>query len=239
MRKEEAVAIADWVRNLGLPSGAVCLNIGSSTADFRTNAQPHIDLLLMQPLLASGLKVVHCDMKAAEGVDEVGDLLDPCFQERLKRYNADLLICSNLLEHLTNPREFAVACGQLVKPGGYGLFTVPASYPYHPDPIDTMLRLQPNELADLMPEWELVRAQRLDAGNHLIDLRQHGDWQKRLLKQIVRVLLPIYRPSSWKPLAHRLLWLFRPFRQSMVLLRKPVSATSELPGAEPQLVREM
>lgn len=221
MRKEEAEAIADWVKELRLPRGAVCLNIGSSTAEFRKNAQPHIEALLIQPLVKSGLRIVHCDMKAAEGVDEVGDVLEPKFQQKLRRYDADLLICSNLLEHLTNPQEFATACCQLVKPGGYGLFTVPASYPYHPDPIDTMLRLQPKQLAALLPEWELVRASRIEAGSYLGDLLEHQDWKKRLVKQMGRVMLPFYRPRRWKPLAHRLLWLFRPFKQSMVLLRKP------------------
>jgi hypothetical protein len=101
------------------------------------------------------------------------------------------------------------------------LFTVPLSYPYHPDPIDTMLRLKPGELAALMPGWAVVKAAQIEAGNHLSDLREGGQPLKRLVRQVGRALLPFYRPRQWKPPAHRLLWLFRPFRQSMVLLRKP------------------
>jgi SAM-dependent methyltransferase len=222
MRPEEADRLARWVRELRLAPGTVCLNIGSSTRHFREQEQPHIAERFLRPLESDGIRFVHCDMKHAEGVDEVGDILDPSFQERLKRYDADLLVCSNLLEHLTEPERFARACGQLIKPGGYGLFTVPLSYPYHPDPIDTMLRLTPDELAAMIPGWHVVKSDQIAAGNYLRDLYATGKPLVRLLRQIVRILLPVYRPRQWRPNAHRLLWLFRPFRLSMVLLRKPV-----------------
>ena len=223
MRLEEAQAITSWVRELDLARGAVCLNVGSSTGEFRTKRQPHIDALMVRPLEEQGLKIVHCDMKAADGVDEVGDLLDENFRARLRAYHADLMICSNLLEHLTDPAGFAKACGDLLRPGGYGLFTVPLSYPYHPDPIDTGLRLKPDELAALLPGWEVVKAEQIAAGSHLTDLRDSGQGLKRLASQLARTALPFYRPRQWKGIAHRLLWLFRPYRQSMVLLRKPAA----------------
>ncbi len=213
--------MARWVRDLKLEPGAICLNIGSSTGQFREQEQPHITERFIRPLERDGIRFVHCDMKRAEGVDEVGDVLDPEFRERLKRYQADLLVCSNLLEHLTEPEMFARACGELIKGGGHGLFTVPLSYPYHPDPIDTMLRLTPNQLAGMLPDWQVVNATQMTAGNYLKDLRATGEPIVRLLKQVARVMLPFYRPRQWPPNAHRLLWLFRPFRLSMVLLRKP------------------
>ena len=213
--------MARWVRGLGLEPGSICLNIGSSTKAFREQEQPHIAERFIRPLERDGIRFVHCDMKHAAGVDEVGDILDPDFRERLKRYDADLLVCSNLLEHLAEPKVFARACGELVKPAGHGLFTVPLSYPYHPDPIDTMLRLTPDQLAAMLSDWEVINATQMAAGNYLKDLRATGEPFVRLLKQVVRVMLPFYRPRQWRPNAHRLLWLFRPFRLSMVLLRKP------------------
>ena len=131
------------------------------------------------------------------------------------------MVCSNLLEHLETPAEFARACGDLVEPGGYGLFTVPLSYPFHPDPIDTMLRLTPAQLTAMLPEWEVVKADQIAAGDYLRDLRAAGSPYSKLARQIVRVMLPFYRPHTWRPNAHRLLWLFRPFRMSLALLRKP------------------
>jgi hypothetical protein len=221
MRLEEADTLARWVRELGLPPGTVCLNIGSSTRQFRESDQPHIAERFIRPLERDGIRFVNCDMKRADGVDEVGDLLDPVYRERLKSYRAGLLVCSNLLEHLTDPKAFAEACGELVRPGSYGLFTVPLSYPYHPDPIDTMLRLTPGQLAAMLADWEVVTSEQIEAGNYIRDLRQAKRTYVRLLRQIVRVMLPFYRPHTWRPNAHRLLWLFRPYRMSMVLLRKP------------------
>lgn len=222
MRVEEATRIAEWVEQLALPPGAVCLNLGSSTGDFRTAVQPHIDAILMRRIKAAGLSIVHCDLKAAEGVDEAGDVLSPAFRERLKAHDASLILCSNLLEHLVEPRAFAAACGELVRPGAYGIFTVPFSYPYHPDPIDTMLRPSPQQLAAMLPGWDVQRSEVIAGGNHWRDLKAGGRPVRALVRHVGRALLPMYRPSQWKHVAHRLLWLARPFTVSAVLLRKPV-----------------
>lgn len=221
MRPEEADTLTRWVRELGLEPGAVCLNIGSSTKEFREEQQPHVFERFIQPLESDGIRFVHSDMKQAEGVDEVGDILDPDFRERLRRYDAALLVCSNLLEHLTEPQRFANVCAQLVREGGYGLFSVPRSYPYHPDPIDTMLRLTPRQLAAMMPDWAVVRSGEIEAGNYWRDLRASGEGLSRLVRQIGRVAMPFYRPHQWLANASRLSWLMRTYRVSIVLLQKP------------------
>jgi SAM-dependent methyltransferase len=222
VRPEEADTLRSWVRGLKLERGSVCLNIGSSTRAFREEMQPHVAARFVRPLEGDGIRFVHCDMKEADGVDEVGDILDPDFRTRLRRHDASLLICSNLLEHLTEPQRFANACAELVRDGGFGLFSVPLSYPYHPDPIDTMLRLTPAELAAMMPGWTTVRSEQIEAGNYWRDLRAGGSGFSRLLRQIGRVALPFYRPHQWRANASRLSWLLRTYRVSLVLLRKPV-----------------
>jgi len=221
MRPEEARTLAKWIEALDLPEGAVCLNIGSSTGHFRTVEQPHIAKLLIEPLERSGIRFVHCDMKKAAGVDEVGDVLDPKVRARLKRHGARLLICSNLFEHLKDPNAFAEACGDLVADGGYGVFTVPSSYPYHPDPIDTMLRPSPAELAAMLPGWAVVQSCELKTGTYWDDLAKSPKPLVRLVRHAARVAMPFYRPSTWRNNASRLLWLFRPYRFSLVLLQKP------------------
>lgn len=226
MRPEEAQTLAEWVLGLGLPPGSVCLNIGSSTGHFRESDQPHIAALFIRPLEAAGIRFVHCDMKDAPGVDEVGDILDPAFRARLKRHGARLLVCSNLLEHLRDPRAFARACGDLVAEGGYGLFSVPSSYPYHPDPIDTMLRPAPGELAAMLPGWKVARAGELETGSYWKDLKKTGRPIYRLIRHAGRVALPFYRPHSWRTNASRLLWLARSYRVSIVLLEKPEASSA-------------
>jgi hypothetical protein len=221
MRPEEADTLARFVLELGLEPGAVCLNIGSSTSEFRTVDQPHIEARFIAPLKAAGIRFVHCDMKAADGVDEVGDVLDPSFRASLMRYRAKLIVCSNLLEHLTRPKDFAEACGELVVDGGHGLFSVPLSYPYHPDPIDTLLRLKPRDLAALLPGWIIIRECELEAGNYWQEVRATGRPFSLLARQLARVALPFYRPRQWRPNASRLRWLLRPYKVSIVLLEKP------------------
>lgn len=226
MRSEEAETLAAWILGLKLKPGAVCLNIGSSTKRFREVDQPHIYEQFIAPLEASGIRFIHCDMKEAEGVDEVGDVLDPDFRSRLQGYRADVLVCSNLLEHLTKPKEFARACGELVRDGGYGLFSVPLSYPYHPDPIDTMFRPRPEDLAAMLPGWRPIEARVLEVGTYWEDLRKSGKPVQGLVRRLARAALPFYRPKKWRTNASRLAWLFRPYRLSLVLLSKPCNADS-------------
>ena len=61
------------------------LNIGSSTLEFRTVTQPYIDHNIFTPLRKRGGTVYHADIKAAPGVDLVGDLLDPAFLAELSQ----------------------------------------------------------------------------------------------------------------------------------------------------------
>ena len=221
MLPDEAALIGRWARGLGLGKGSVCLNVGSSTREFREQTQPFIHAEILRPLAEAGCRVINCDMKQDEGVDEVGDLLDPAFQRRLIGYGPDLIICSNLLEHLTDPTSFARACGTIAKPGGHCIFTVPRSFPYHPDPLDTMYRPSPDEVASLLPAWQVVEASDLAAGSYRAELAAGRSPARTLARQVARALMPFYRPRLWYPAAHKLLWLFRPYRVSLVLLRKP------------------
>lgn len=224
MRVEEAERIAELVRRLGLPRGAVCLNIGSSTGRFREIEQPHIYQRLIAPVQAAGIRIVHCDVKPAEGVDLVGDVLDANFQDTLSAHQPDVLLCCNILEHLTDPQMFADACAKLVRPGGYMIVSVPLSYPYHADPVDTMLRLTPEQLRTFFPSWEFAHGEIVQSQTFLQEslAKPKGAWS--LGKHIANVLLPFYRRNQWLTKAHRLLWLFRPYKVSVALLRKPISA---------------
>lgn len=224
MRLEEAETLAKWILELKLARGTVCLNIGSSTGDYREVDQPHIQRHFIEPVEAAGIRFVHSDIKQSAGVDEIGNIRDSRFHARLKDHRAELFICSNVLEHLTQPKAFARACANLVRPGGYGLLSVPSYYPYHPDPIDTMLRLSPEELAALLPTWTVVRASEIDAGSYWQDLRKSGNPWRKIAHQAARVALPFYRPTHWRANLSRLSWLFRPYRVSVVLLRKPEPA---------------
>lgn len=221
MRLEESRVIATWLQELPLKSGDVCLNIGSSDQSFGEN-RAFIHENVIAPLIRRGVTIVNCDLKARAGVDEVGDIFDEKYRDRLRKYKAKLLICANLLEHLAEPQRFMDACGSLLDGAGYCMVTVPRSYPYHPDPIDTMLRPSPSDLAAFLPNWKLVRAGEVEAGNHWTDIKSRsGSPVIELMRQLARVIMPMYKPHTWRAAAHRMTWLTRPFKVSLALLQKP------------------
>ena len=221
MRNKEARIISGLIKELDFDNGSICLNIGSSTKYFRDVMQPHITRDLIEPIEACGIRVIHCDMKEDKGVDLVGDVLDREFQQVMADKGADVLLCCNILEHLTDPHSFAAACGNLVRAGGYIVVSVPLSFPWHPDPIDTMLRPTPGELAAFFPDWKLIVAEVLTTDTFLDETLKKDDGVSILLKHILKVLVPFYRPRHWWPKVHRLLWLFRPYKSSLVVLQKP------------------
>ena len=102
---------------------------------------------MFAPLREAGVKVVHCDLKEDHGVDFAGDILDPEVRHRLKGMGFKCILLSNVLEHVRDRKEVTAACEEIVGRGGFILATVPSSYPYHADPIDTYYRPSPAELA--------------------------------------------------------------------------------------------
>lgn len=128
------------------------LDIGSSTFEFRTKIQPHIDKYIFSVLRKGRIKVDHLDGKNEKGVDVVCDVMN--VDKINKRY--DLVLCCNLLEHIYNPKGFCKKLLSLIKPNGFLVLTVPFIFPYHPDPIDTMYRPSNQELELLFDKDEVV-----------------------------------------------------------------------------------
>lgn len=211
------------------------LNLGSQTLAFRTEIQPWLDRYLFAPARSLGLKVVHSDMQAAEGVDLVGDLSEPAFRDQLASMRFQSVLCSNLLEHVEHPELVAQTVAQIVPPGGYLLVSAPYRFPYHPDPIDTMFRPSPRELAALFPQTDLIEATIIRGGNlstyALQRLISHpgrvmadarAKWRSMTMgATTVSLPLPTSKTTSadrgrW----HWLPWLVRPFEISCVVLRK-------------------
>lgn len=149
---------AEWIKarlaSLPLPAGARVLDIGSSTLEYRTVHQPHITELVHRPLLARGCRLTCGDIKDGEGVDLVVDLSRRDIPADMFAEPYDLVICSNILEHIEdratfvgNVLRFCAAPGHL-----YVMCTVPRTFPYHADPIDTMYRPTTAELAGFLLE---------------------------------------------------------------------------------------
>ena len=71
----------------------------------------------------------------------------------------DLVLCTSVLEHLTDLQQAKRNLVTLVKPGGYLLVTVPNKYPPHQSPIDNGYRPTTNELESLFRELSVIRSE--------------------------------------------------------------------------------
>lgn len=225
MRPNEARHIEMVLASLAGEAMNPCLNIGSSTAHFRMVEQPHVDAHVFRPLRERGVRILNLDIKEDEGVDLVGNVLDPDFQTQLGELHPRLVMCSNLLEHLTDPIAFAHACASFVEPGGFLLITGPYSYPYHLDPIDTLYRPGPEEIRRLFPDFSCLHEAIVPDSTYLHDLLSQNT-----SRQLIRLIgghvlkfpyLLLADFERFKARYHRYFWLFRPYLSTVVVLHLP------------------
>jgi len=186
---EEAIWIKNVLERLNLLKGQVVLNLGSSDEEYRRLIQPHIDYYIFRPLRKCGVKIVHVDQKKLDGVDVVLDLEDPdadILLDKIER--GDVVICSNLLEHVNNRGLVIDRVKKLTKKGGVIIVTVPNVYRYHPDPIDTMYRPTNIDLENLFPIEEFTK---IESGIIEVEAEPVVIWPLRkkilyLAKQVLR-----------------------------------------------------
>jgi hypothetical protein len=223
MRASEAAYIGASLRTIPIEQLSPILNLGSQSAEWR-RTRPHVDREIFDPLVARSGRVVHADLKDDDGVDIVGDIYDPEFQSRCRRLGLKTVFCCNILEHVLDPREFANIVSGLVPPGGFLVVSVPYSYPFHADPVDTLFRPSPAEIVALFgPSFSTVVAHVLTDMTWLEDLASTIPRHRMPLyfaKDLAKALSEI--PSKEKRFRrlHRYLWLGRPYKISIVILRR-------------------
>lgn len=223
MRPEEAAWIGRTLDKLGASAATTVVNVGSSTGRFRQVTQPHIDAEIFGPLAARGVTTVHCDMKPDEGVDLVGDLLDPGFRERVAGLGADIVLANNLLEHVRDRLVLADCLAALPRPGGRLLVSVPYRYPYHADPIDTRFRPRPDEIAALFRGFALedqAIVVSTSLWDDLVAALGRAGAARDVARRVVRLLFPFVRPRAWLSTVSALAWLARPRSVSIASLVK-------------------
>ncbi|MEQ1647298.1 MAG: hypothetical protein ABL898_01820 [Hyphomicrobiaceae bacterium] len=194
------------------------LNIGSSTLEFRSKRQPWITEEIVAPLERRGIDLIHVDIKQETGVDIVADLMADVDLERLKQLHPRAIMCSNLLEHVTDAKSFARRCSDLVPSGGTIIVTGPHSYPYHRDPIDTMFRPTPTEAAALFPDCVLEDSAIIDSGKSYLDNIRARPWI--VFRHIGRAPFPMFGYTAWKRSMAKLHWLTHNYLYFCIVLRK-------------------
>lgn len=199
------------------------LNVGSSTLEFRTVVQPHMQEHLFGPLARRGGAVWHLDVKEGPGIDVVGDLYDPAFQERLAALRPRSILLNNVLHHITNRRRIEEILLGILPPGGRLFVSGPHAYPRHYDPIDTMFRPTVEEIAAEFPGTVVEAGAIIDSGNWR-QWRAAERGRRSLPRTVVRLMLPFYRFGEWRRLAVQSPYIFRHIQAFAVVLRKEGAA---------------
>ena len=194
------------------------LNLGSSSAAFREEVQPWTEQALFRPLRARGVDIVHVDQRDAPGVDLRADLTDPAELARLRALAPRALLCCNLLEHVTAPDRLARHCLDILPSSGLVFVTVPFSYPHHRDPIDTMFRPSPSELAALFAGASLLDGAIIGAGMSYRDDIRRRPWI--LLRHVARFPAPFVSWEKWKRSMAKLYWLAAEYRITCAVFEK-------------------
>lgn len=125
------------------------LDVGSGSLFFRVIRQYWIDKFIFTPLRKRGIEVIHSDIEI--------DVVSSNFVKKTKKLgNFKTVFACNLLEHISDYRKAARNLSSLMSGGGLLFVSCPRKFPYHPDPIDNMLRPGVDELSALFPKFEIV-----------------------------------------------------------------------------------
>lgn len=139
-------------------AGKVILNYGSSTPPFWRKDQPFIYSDLIYPLEQRGAFVLHYDPKGAPGI------LNSTIELPWDWFN--FIMLNSVLEHVNSVEDVLDDVYNLLHPdNGYLIVSCPSEWPYHPDPIDNMLRIKNKE------EWEFLLGDRF----HVSDFKEVTD----------------------------------------------------------------
>lgn len=194
------------------------LNIGSSTKKFREIDQPHISQYVFKPLEERGIEIIHTDIKSAPGVDVTADIFDDESLKKLAGIKPKVIICTHMLEHVRDREELTKRLLKVLPEGGIFLITVPYSYHYHADPIDTMYRPSPEELASLFVGQKIIRKEVLIGDNYWKKIRQRP--VTLFFRHFFRFFIPFLGVAKWKRSMRKLYWLFNPYKVSAIMGRK-------------------
>ncbi len=218
MLVEESIWIKNIIKGHFGTNNFPILNIGSSTLNFRKNVQPHIYENIFLPLEEQTMKVIHLDMKMDEGVDIIGDLSDVGFRNSLKSKGIKSVLCSNLLEHLSEPQSICTSILDLLEKGDLIIVTVPYKFPYHKDPIDTYLRPTPEELHLYFKNTEIIESAIVESnGSYYKDLIAN---KKYLMIMLCRLIMPFYKPQEWGLIVRDFIKAKRKYSATCLLLKK-------------------
>lgn len=170
------------------PDGIKLLDAGAGEGRYKTLLTEHAKLEYVGIDFALGEKAWDYG-----DLDVVGNVLRLPFAEA----SFDVVVCTQVLEHVPEPKLLLTEIQHVLKPGGRLLLTAPLSYGLHQEPYD-FFRYTEHGLRYLAKE----------AGFRETDLEQHGGYFTQLTGLLFNLLavLVLGMKSPWAKV------LFLPFR---------------------------
>lgn len=119
---------------------------------------------------AEGAHYLGCDIVQNEekSVDVISSFESFAFSHN----TFDVVICSEVLEHVINPQDAIKKLAHCVKPGGFIILTTPFSYPLHEEPFD-FCRLSPHFFKKISSELSLRLEYYEKSGNNWTGFATH------------------------------------------------------------------
>ena len=201
-----------------------CLNLGSSTRAYREVVQPHVYQYIFNPLQEIA-DVTHVDIKAEEGVDIAGDFMDEEFWKKIPVGAFGLVVCCNLLTHVTDPKQIYKLIRRSIAPEGYIVISTPQIYPYCADPFDKKYRPSEMEILEGFKSFELIAKTKIRlTETHFSRLRKEP---KAITSFVGNILLPIKGITRWKSVISDVPNIFKPLTTICLVLRAPAQGWNE------------
>jgi hypothetical protein len=131
------------------------IDVGAGSARYRSRGQ---NRSIYDFLRSLNVHLTTLDGNSASGCDVCADITDASTMPScVKTY--DLVLCTSVLEHVTDVSAAAATLKRLPNRGGYLLVTVPRTYPRHGAPIDTGYRPSNHALEALFPDLAVLQSE--------------------------------------------------------------------------------
>lgn len=117
----ERYYVHEFIRSEALPkmaTGVKVLDAGSGKIQ---------EQYLRNEILSTGASLHTCDLNFGQGVDFAADVSKMPFEEG----SYDIVLCTQVLEHVKDPQQVCKELARVLKPGGYLFLTTPQSSPLH------------------------------------------------------------------------------------------------------------
>lgn len=215
---EEALWIKNQIEKHFNVDDFPLLNLGSSTKKFREIEQRHINDEIFNPLTKKDLKVIHTDIKQIDGVDIVGNINDAEFRKHIKSYNIQSILCSNLLEHVENPSQMVESIIEILPLNGKLIISTPFYFPFHKDPIDTLLRPTIEDLNILFKDLKNISSMTVISNDNLYKVFKSNP--KYFFVMLTRWISPFYKFHEWKLYINDLVKLKKNFTANCIVFKK-------------------